>query len=151
MFDSLFDCLFDCLIVCLFVCLFDRASFQNISNHPTNTQPIIINLTHPQSISTLFFFYYNIFINFILLTFFISIINEFTSYLQLTYDQTESNQLRNRLPHNIRNNITSPNSGRLILPPPSTKKKIIKKKKKSIENGLNDLKKQIFLETPEKS
>jgi len=64
-------------------------------------------------------FWWKIFMASLLCFFFLSCISHFAQYYQLTVDQDDSRKLRKRLPNEIRNDITSPVSGRLKLPPPT--------------------------------
>lgn len=66
-----------------------------------------------------FMFWWQIFMTSVLTMFFLSCISHFAQFYQLTLDQEDSNKLRRRLPNNVRDQIISPNSGRLKLPPPT--------------------------------
>jgi hypothetical protein len=58
----------------------------------------------------------------ILLIFLLSCITQFAQYYQLILDREESQKLRERIPHQIMDDIKSP-CGRLKLPPPTPTKK----------------------------
>lgn len=64
-------------------------------------------------------FWWKIFMSLLISSFFLSCISHFAQYYQLILDQEDSLKLRNRLAHNIRQELTSPVSGRLKLPPPT--------------------------------
>lgn len=68
-------------------------------------------------------FWWQLFMTTLLVLFFLSCISQFAQYYQLTLDREDSNKLRKRLPHAIRQLIASPNSGKLKLPPPTPHKK----------------------------
>lgn len=72
-----------------------------------------------EGIGQAFTFWWQIFMTSVLTMFFLSCISHFAQFYQLTLDQEDSNKLRRRLPHNVRDEIISPNSGRLKLPPPT--------------------------------
>ena len=76
------------------------------------------------SAGELFMFYWQMLMASLLLAFALSCISHFAQFHQMLLDQEASQKLRNRLPASVRQDITSPVSGRLILPPPSTKKKL---------------------------
>ena len=67
----------------------------------------------------IFGLWWKLFMTILLLGFFIGCISHFAQYYQMTIDQEDSNKLRQRLPHNVKAELTSPNSGRLKLPPPT--------------------------------
>lgn len=75
------------------------------------------------SVGQVFMFWWKVFMATILLTFMMSCVNQFAQYFQLTVDQADSQKLRSKLSDSVRNTLTSPQSGRLVLPPPSAKKK----------------------------
>lgn len=56
----------------------------------------------------------------LLFTFFLSCISHFAQYYQLLIDTEEINKLKNGLPTNVKNELTSPNSGMIRLPAPSS-------------------------------
>ena len=67
----------------------------------------------------LFFFYWQLLMMVLLAAFALSCVSVIAQHRQLVLDNAVSKRLRNRLPHSVRLDITSPKSGRLILPPPT--------------------------------
>lgn len=114
-----------------------RASFQNNLKqctagselddacHHSAPPPIVTAEATDSSSSTgeIIMFWWQLFMSTVLALFFLSCVSQFAQYYQLTVDREDSNKLRKRLPHAIREMIASPNSGKLKLPPPTPHKK----------------------------
>lgn len=113
-----------------------RESFKHLSKQVTKGAPVpsLSTIAAPFSDSQgasssssmsnpstgdIFYFWWQIFTVLLLIAFFISCISHFAQYYQLTIDQEDSNKLRNRLPHSVREGLVSPTSGKLNLPPPT--------------------------------
>lgn len=67
----------------------------------------------------LFSFWWHLFTSSLLTLFLLSCVSHFAQYYQLLLDKEDSNQLRKRLPHATRLELSSPSTGRLKLPAPT--------------------------------
>ena len=91
-----------------------RASFQNLEK---------VESTSPGSTAAAsVMFYWQMIMFFLLFSFALSCVSQFTQFYQMTLDQEKSNKLRELLPTSVRASLLSPSgSGRLVLPPPTPK------------------------------
>jgi hypothetical protein len=71
----------------------------------------------------LFYMYWQSLMAVLLLGFVLSCVSVVAQHHQLVLDSAVSSRLRNRLPKAVRDEITSPKSGRLHLPPPTPSNK----------------------------
>lgn len=92
-----------------------RANFHNLGKGIVQKKP-----GEPSTSGEIFVFWWQIFMASLLCAFFISCISHFAQYYQMILDQEESNLLRKKLSHKVREELSSPISGRLKLPPPSS-------------------------------
>ena len=79
-----------------------------------------------QTPGEMFFFYWQSLMALLLLGFVLSCVSVVAQYYQLVLDSAVSEKVRSRLPAKVRDEITSPKSGRLHLPlptPQATRKK----------------------------
>ncbi|RYG67140.1 hypothetical protein EON64_08115 [archaeon] len=67
----------------------------------------------------LFSVWWHLFTSSLLTLFLLSCVSHFAQYYQLLLDKEDSNQLRKRLPHATRLELSSPSTGRLKLPAPT--------------------------------
>lgn len=94
-----------------------KASFESMSKGGNNTSAR--SRSGQSTPGAVFFFYWQMVMGGLLLAFLLSCISPLAQYYQLTLDSVISKKLRSRLPASVRNDITSPKSGRLVLPPPT--------------------------------
>jgi hypothetical protein len=95
-----------------------KASFENISSGKAPPEPVRA-AGDTKTPGELFFFYWQGLMALLLLGFVLSCVSVVAQYYQLILDSAISDKLRNRLPKAVRDEITSPKSGRLNLPPPT--------------------------------
>ena len=91
---------------------FESSISEDAPQVAANEEGLFANLMH----------YWQLLVLNLLSLFVLSCVSAIAQYYQLTLDQKSSEVLRNRLPAQVRESITSPKSRRLVLPKPTPRK-----------------------------